>query len=413
MGWVCILKCGDYRWHLLGDTSGRLGVGRGSEATLDVFGMDRLWDHFKSEIFSRLPRKKSGHDLSHWICVNIICQLAWVVYKMSIVVVGLNHRSAPLEVREKVVFEKTAIRPSYEHLFSFPGIKEGLILSTCNRVEVSAVTEDIHKTKLDLVEFISSASGLKLSPYTYSYEDHHAVRHAFRVASSLDSMVIGESQILGQVKEAFRLSHEAKALGPLLHHMYEKAFRAAKRVRTETLLGREPISVGSVAVQLCQKIFHQLGPKKVLLIGAGEMMESIAGLLNKKGVKSFFWANRTFKENAYFSHDYISLDKISTVLFEIDVILVAIAGSSYILTRKMMEEAMRVRKQKPMFCIDISVPRRIDPSVHSIDNIYLYNIDDLQNIVKENAHHRMDEANRAEAIVEEEALKFFTKVQSL
>jgi len=245
--------------------------------------------------------------------------------------------------------------------------------------------------------------------YTLSEQD--AIHHAFRVTSSLDSMVIGEAQILGQVKEAYRLSQEAKIVGPILHRMYQKAFSVAKRVRTETAIGSQPVSVGSVAVQLCHKIFDRLDNKTILLMGAGEMMETIAELLWKKGVQKFYVANRTEKEHFFknIQTHYLSLEEFPKYLHKMDMILVSTASPTYLVTKTMMKKAIDDRKQNPIFCVDISVPRNVDPAIHRIENIYLYNIDDLHSIIKENYKSREEEALKAEVIVQEEVQKFLKK----
>ncbi len=353
---------------------------------------------------------------------------------MSIVVVGMSHKTAPLEIREKVCFSSGSfgqdLKPLKE-LRKVQGIEEGLILSTCNRVEICVATKehgqghvkDRAQAIQNLTHFLKQYHGhshLDVSSYLYCHEGKEAIHHTFRVASSLDSLVVGEPQILGQVKEAYRVSHEAQALGPRLHKFFNRAFFVAKRVRTETKIGSQPVSIGSVAVQLCQKIFKDLSDKQILLVGAGEMVEAIVEHLIQKKIKSFYIANRSeesvrelrerFKDHAVLVH-YVPLKELDQWLFKMDVVLASTGSSQFILTQSMMEKAILQRKQHPIFCIDISVPRNIDPKIHDIENVYLYNIDDLQSIVKENLKHRETEALKAEHIVQEEAHKFYEKMR--
>ncbi len=348
---------------------------------------------------------------------------------MSIVVVGMSHKTAPLSIREKIYFSPHDSK-SFQELQKVKGVEEGLILSTCNRVEVCAAMQEGEGVTQNLSRFLTHYHGYppaQFSSYVYQHKGKSAIHHIFRVASSLDSMVVGESQILGQVKAAYRTSQEAKVLGPQLHRFFNRAFFVAKRVRTETTLGSQPVSVGSVAAQLCQKIFKELTNKHILLIGAGEMVEAILDTLIQRGVQTFYIANRSkesvirlqgqlqgklqerFKQSSVTVH-YLSFEELDRWLFKMDVILASTNSQSFLLTRAMMEKAIQQRKQNPIFCVDISVPRNIDPEVHNIDNIYLYNIDDLQETVKENLKHRALEALKAERIVQEEGDKFYEKM---
>lgn len=321
---------------------------------------------------------------------------------MKLALVGLNHKTAPLEIREKVHF------PSLEfflkQLMDISTVKEGVILSTCNRVEICAVTS----REEDLSHFISESHGYdtaELKKHLYSLKEKEALLHTFRVASSLDSMVIGEPQILGQVKAAYRLSQKANTVGPVLHRVYQKAFHAAKRVRSETAIATKPLSIGSVVVQLCQKIFDHLENKNILLVGYGEMMKNISDLLFKKGIKQFYVTNRS--EHSLLSGTFLPLHEFPKYLHKMDIVLVSTRSPSFIITKEMMNIAIQERKQNPLFCIDISVPRNVDPESHKIENIYLYNIDDLDSIVKENTKNREQEAYKAEKIVLEEVDKFY------
>lgn len=349
---------------------------------------------------------------------------------MSIVVVGVSHKTAPLSIREKICFSPSDLK-SFQELRKIQGVEEGLILSTCNRVEICAAIKDSGQDSRQAAQNLSNFlenyhhrslghSHVDFSSYLYCHEGRNAVRHTFRVASSLDSLVVGESQILGQVKEAYRTSQQAQTLGPMLHRFFNRAFFVAKRVRTETEIGSQSTSVGSVAVQLCQKLFKELMNKNILLIGAGEMAETILEHLIQKKIQSFYIANRSqesvfrlqerFKRHAIFVH-YIPFQELDRWLFKMDVVLASTRWPQFILTGSMMEKAIQQRRQHPIFCVDISVPRNIDPNIHNIDNVYLYNIDDLQGIVKENLKHREQEALKAEQIVQEEVDKFYEKMR--
>ncbi|MBI3019037.1 MAG: glutamyl-tRNA reductase [Deltaproteobacteria bacterium] len=353
---------------------------------------------------------------------------------MSIVVVGMSHKTAPLSIREKICFSSGSfgqdLKP-FEELRKVQGVEEGLILSTCNRVEICAAIKDSGKDHgQDRARAIQNLSNflknyhecphLDFSSYLYCHEGKEAIHHTFRVASSLDSLVVGEPQILGQVKEAYRASQQARALGPMLHRFFNRAFFVAKRVRTETEIGSQSISVGSVAVQLCQKIFKELMNKNILLIGAGEMVEVILEHLIQKKIQSFYIANRSqesvlqlqkrFKHHNILVHT-VPFHELGQWLFKMDVVLASTRCPQFILTQSMMEKAIQQRRQHPIFFIDISVPRNIDPSIHNVDNVYLYNIDDLQSIVKENMKYREQEALKAEQIVQEEVDKFYEKMR--
>lgn len=343
---------------------------------------------------------------------------------MSIVVVGLNHKTAPLSVREKVSFPDT--EEPLRALKGLDGIEEGTILSTCNRVELCVATPHTKDAAKNLQGFLSTYHGYhseKLSSYLYKLNDLEAVHHMFRVTSSLDSMVVGESQIFGQVKQAYDRAKEAKTVGPVLHRFYHKAFSTAKRVRRETRVGSESVSVGSIAIDLSEKIFNHLENKVILLIGTGDMIEVAALRLLEKGVSQFYITNRTPEHMVKLTHSLkkggdahfrcLPLSDFQAYLDTVDMIFVSTSSPSYLLTKPMMETAMKRRKNRPLFCMDISVPRNVDPSIHDIDNIYLYDIDDLEIIIKENTKKRKKEAERAEAIVKEEATHFYRWLNAL
>jgi len=343
---------------------------------------------------------------------------------MSIVVVGLNHKTAPVDVREKISFPEQ--EKSLKALKDIAHVEEGLILSTCNRVELCVSTQNEKNMFEHLEQFMSTYHGYDistLSPHLYKLDGRDAIHHTFRVTSSLDSLVVGEAQILGQVKQAYFQAKDAKMLGPVLHRFYHKAFSVAKRVRSETTIGADHVSVGSVAIDLSEKIFDQLRDKIVLLMGSGEMIENAAQRLIQKGVTQFYITNRTQENVVRLTHSltkshkvhfrYIPLGEYHAYLDKVDVVLVSTSSPTYLLTRSMMEGAMKKRKQRPILCIDISVPRNIDPSINELGQVYLYDIDDLELIVKENTHKRAVQAKQAEIIVEQEATQFHDWLSAL
>jgi len=340
---------------------------------------------------------------------------------MSIIVVGLNHKTAPLEVREKISFPETTA-PLHD-LIKINNIDEGAILSTCNRVEICVSTKDMDSGIKSVSQFMLDYHQVTddVAKHFYLLKGEAAIHHTFRVASSLDSLVIGEPQILGQVKEAYFRAKDAQTLGPVLHKFYHRTFGVAKRVRRETAVGTKPVSVGSVAIDLSKKIFDSLKNKVILLVGAGEMIEMATTRLIEQGVTQFYIANRT-RENvvrlAHAFHDdvhfrYLPLSDMPKCIDKVDMILVSTASPNYLLTKDMMIKSMKRRKNKPIFCIDISVPRNVDPAINDVDNIYLYDIDDLKNIVTENYQKREKEAKQAEKIVLEEARQFYVWINAL
>ncbi|OGQ16812.1 MAG: glutamyl-tRNA reductase [Deltaproteobacteria bacterium RIFCSPHIGHO2_02_FULL_40_11] len=325
---------------------------------------------------------------------------------MSVYVVGMNHHKTPVELREKF----HALDPAdFKNKFRELGVEEGCFLSTCNRVELHTVGAP--QVRSQIHQWISGASDEDLSPYLYMYDKADAIRHMFRVASSLDSMVVGEAEILGQMKSAYQKSHELGLLGPKLHRVYQKAFQVAKRVRSETGVGQHPISIASVAIDLTQKIFQTLEDKIILILGAGEMARIMVEHLRAKGVTQFYVSNRSTQKEEGFK--YLPLDQFPSILDKVDMILASTGAASYLVTSEMLQEALKQRKNKPIFCIDISVPRNIDPMVNRLDNIYLYDIDDLEILVRQNSEMRKEEALKAEKIILEEVDLFYPNLEKL
>lgn len=339
---------------------------------------------------------------------------------MNIVLVGMNHRSAPLEIREKLSISCEEDSSPIREVLKIPDVLEAMYLSTCNRVEVLARVEDRDGAVKSLKGFIFSHGNLseeELERCLYVYSGEEAVRHIFRVASSLDSMVMGEPQILGQVKDAYRRCVDQNASGIILNRLLHHTFRTAKRVRTETGIANNAVSVGFAAVELAKKIFGGLKGKTALLIGAGEMSELAARHLVNQGVTKIIVANRTFERAVKLANDFhgtpVGFDRLEEKLQQADIVISSTGSPGYVITRGMAAVALHRRKNRLMFFIDIAVPRDIDPEVGGIDNVYLYNIDDLQGVVDANLKSRLKEAQKAEEVVSEEVRKFVTWYQTL
>ena len=325
---------------------------------------------------------------------------------MGIIVVGLSHKTAPIEVREKLNFPEATVPDALRKLMSYEGIRESLILSTCNRVEIYASVPDSAKGIDRIKQFISDYHQLSrevLEQSLYVYPDAQGVRHTFRVASSLDSMVVGEAQILGQLKEAFDIALKTKTTSTILNKLTKKAISVAKRVRTETKLAEGAVSISSAAVELAKKIFGELTGKTVMLLGAGEMAELAAQHLLGNGVKNIMVANRTFERAEElakeFKGDAIRFEHFPDAMVMSDILICATGAPKYVVHREMVSRVLKERRNKPIFMIDISNPRNIDPEVDKVDNVYLYDIDDLQSKVDINTEGRAKEAEQAEGIV--------------
>jgi glutamyl-tRNA reductase len=323
-----------------------------------------------------------------------------------IVIVGLNHRSAPVEVRERLAFPADTIGAALRKLVEAPSVREGAILSTCNRVEVCVLADEPWKGTADVKAFLSAHHAIpleKIDPHLFHYTDDDAVRHLFRVSSSLDSMVLGEPQILGQVKDAYGYASENRSLGPVLDKFYTKAFSVAKRVRTETKVASSAVSVSYAGVELAKKIFGTLEGKTVLLIGAGEMCELAARHLLNAGAKGIMVTNRTFERAVKLAEEFdgaaVRYEELLTHLKRADIVISSTGAPHFILLRKDVEEVIRIRRNRPMFFVDMAVPRDIDPDINDIDNVYVYDIDDLNNVIETNLEERQREAGRAEEIV--------------
>ena len=334
---------------------------------------------------------------------------------MKIVLLGMNHRTAPVDVRERFAADEPGVL--LRKLVDRPEIAEATLLSTCNRVEVVVATENSDAAKHVLYDFFARdlangegpAAGA-LEEVTYLRQGREAVEHVFRVASSIDSMVVGEPQILGQVKDAYREATEAGVAGPVLSRLFQRAFATAKRVKNETGIAQRPVSVARVAVDLAKQIFETLEDKSALLIGAGDMIEAALIALHDHGLGERKVANRTVANAEALAERFggtaHGLDELDLLLSDSDIVLTCVGGDAPLLTRARIKRSLRGRRGRPLFLIDIGVPRNVDPAVHKLDNAYLYDLDDLQEVAAANVKERRRESERAERIVYEEREQF-------
>lgn len=341
---------------------------------------------------------------------------------MSIVLVGVNHKTAPVEVRERLAFTDEACAESLHALVDGERISEGLIVSTCNRVEVLASTGNLEGLAgaTHIGDFLGRTRGVSpdfFRRHLYTHLDDDAVRHVFRVASSLDSMVVGEPQVIGQVRHSYSLAVDAGTAGRVLHKLVHHALHVAKRVRNETGIASSAVSISYTAVELGKKIFGTLKGATVMLVGAGEMAELAAQHLSHAGATRILVANRTLETArhlaAKFSGEAIDFADLPARLSEADVIICSTAASGYVITREMARAALETRRKRPAFFIDISVPRNVDPAVGEIGNLFVFDIDDLESVIASNIREREREAERAELIVESEVMQFQQALRQL
>jgi glutamyl-tRNA reductase len=330
---------------------------------------------------------------------------------VKLVVTGVNHKTAPVEVRERLAFPENSIPGALDRLRSGNGVSEVLILSTCNRVEITVTTEDDADSHAALDSFMVEARGAQV----YRYEGREAIHHLFRVAASLESMVVGEPQILGQMKAAYAISKSNGAMNGLLESVMSRAFSVAKRVRSETGIGQMAVSVSYAAVELARKIFGSLSGKTVMIIGSGKMSELAARHLRRSGCSHIFVTNRTHSRAEeiarLFDGTAVEYARFTGMLPEADIVITSSAAPHYVLSKEDMQRVVSARKNKPVFVIDIGVPRNVDPSVNSVDNVFLYDIDDLQGVVNNNLEGRRKEAERAERIVSEEVDRMISRLK--
>lgn len=336
---------------------------------------------------------------------------------MKILLAGLNHKTAPVELRERLAIAPENLATETQALLLHPGVREGLIVSTCNRVEMLIAHEDdVPELPVYFNRRFSVDAGT-LRPHLYEHRETEAVRHLFRVAASLDSMVVGEPQILGQVKESYSAARSVGAIGPELERLLQSAFAAAKKVRTETQIGASSVSIASVAVDLARKIFGSLDGKRVLLVGAGKMSELAARHLMQQGAGSILIANRT-QERAErlaqkFNGHVVPFHELNDRGDDADILITSTGSPEFLFRTPHAQQFLHRRKNRPMLFIDIAVPRDVDPAINKLEGVFLYDIDDLQSVAAANLEDRSSEARRAEAIVEQELIRYRRRLETL
>jgi glutamyl-tRNA reductase len=339
---------------------------------------------------------------------------------MRICHIGLNYKTAPVELRERLAVPEADIHDILQSKIAHSSIREAALLSTCNRVEMTLVTHDPDAAIAVAHEWFAKKANLPLAEvidHLYAYTTDAAIRHLYAVASGLDSLVLGEPQILGQVKASYELALEAKTAGHILHRLYQSTFAAAKRARSETSIGRQAVNISSCAVELAKRIFGDLAGKTVLLVGAGEMAELAATHLKANGCNEILVANRTLERARKLAVEFdghaLTLEQLPDYMDRADIVISGTGASTYVLLPEDIKPAMKKRGGQPMFLVDIAVPRDIDPRIGDIPGAYVYDIDDLQQVVQGNQQNREREAEQARVLLEEEALAFSGWLKSL
>lgn len=337
---------------------------------------------------------------------------------MHLQVLGLNHKSAPIEIREKISFSGKKLIEALSLLKEQTALNENLILSTCNRVEIYTACADARKGQKEIHKFLCDYHKIDrglLNRHLYLYSGLRALEHLFKVTASLDSMVVGETQILGQVKEAFLKAQEAKSSGKILNIVFQEAIQAGKKIRALTNIGKGAVSVSSAAIELAKKIFKDLKDKRILIIGAGKIAELAVENLYKKGVKTIIVANRTFdkaKEMAkIFEGTAIKFNRIDNYMLNTDIIISSTSAPHCLINKIQMRKIMRERVSRPMFIIDLGLPRNVSEDVDKINNVFLYNLDDLSEVCQANLKERLLEAQKAQGLISSH-IKRFTKTSN-
>lgn len=332
---------------------------------------------------------------------------------MHVFLLGVSHKTAPVELRERLDFSSRDVGTAVQALAARSAATEAVLLSTCNRSEVYVVSDDPLRARADIIQFLCSYHDLPAEafvPHVFERSDGDATRHLFRVVAGLDSLIVGEPQILGQVKDAFQVAYEHQCAGPLLTRLFQASFGVGKRVRSETALGEGAVSVGFAAVELARKIFGRLTGRSVLVVGAGEIATLTAHHLHGQGVGRIVVTSRTAasaeKLADSVSGSAVGWDKLGTAVAEADIIVTGTGSSQPVLTRSSMEAATNGRRSRPLFIMDLAVPRDVEASVGTLEDVFLYNVDDLQALVHSNVSRRGSEVERAEAIVGEESVRF-------
>ena len=338
----------------------------------------------------------------------------------EILLVGISHKTAAVEIREQISFSKNDIHKALGGLGNLPSVVESVIISTCNRVEIYAVTSEVDRCIEDIKNFIYSFHNIPIGfPESkfYILVQKDAVKHLYKVTSSIDSMVIGEPQILGQVKEFYQKAFNSGSTGIILNRLFQSSFFAAKKVRSETKIGSNAISVSYLTVELAKRIFEDLSARSVMLIGTGEMGELSARYLMNSGVKNLLISSRSY-DNAYslsqkLNGEPIKLEEIYYRLKDVDIVITATGSADFIIKEDHIHQALKLRKNEPMFLIDIAVPRDIDPRIEDISGVYLYDVDDLQNVMEKNVKSRTEHAKHAELIIDDVERSFSRWLEGL
>ncbi|MBO9130521.1 glutamyl-tRNA reductase [Bacillus sp. 165] len=332
---------------------------------------------------------------------------------MHIVVVGVNYRTAPVEIREKLTFAATELERAMLQLKQQKSILENIIVSTCNRTEIYAVVDQLHTGRYYIKKFLSDWFNIdveQISPYLSIYENDGAIDHLFRVTCGLDSMIIGETQILGQIRSSFMQAQQVKTIGTIFNELFKQAVTTAKKAHSETTIGGNAVSVSYAAVELAKKIFGQLNNCHVLILGAGKMGELALQNLHGSGVGKVTVINRTFEKAEMMAQKYAGqakqMDELQCALLDADILISSTGAVDYVITKDMMAKVEKMRRGRPMFLVDIAVPRDLDPKISELESIFLYDIDDLQGIVEANLAERMQEAEKIEIMIEEEMVIF-------
>jgi len=338
--------------------------------------------------------------------------------EQAILAMGLNHHTAPVEIRERLALDEAAVRRHLEMLLGRGLASEALLISTCNRVELYAVpSEQGSDALLEWFRSFRGPRGENIERYLFRHEGSEAVRHLFRVASSLDSLIVGEPQILGQVKEAVRVAEESSSLGRVLNALCRRTLHVAKKVRTETEIGRNRVGVGNAGVDLALQIFGDLSDKRALLLGAGEMGTQVAHALRVAGLAELVVANRTFERAVEIAQREqatpIAWDRFEEYLARVDIVIAATASNKPILDRTTVAAALRRRRYKPLFLVDLAVPRNVDPRVDELDSAYLFNVDHLRQVVDEGRAAREAARHNAEQVVRDEARRFLVSLAEI
>jgi len=335
---------------------------------------------------------------------------------MALFVSGLNHRTAPVDVREQLAVDDDKLREVLRDIHASGALGEAVVLATCNRVEVYGVADVPGEARATAFRHLCQQRGVRLGalePHLYTHVATDAVRHAFRVASSLDSMLVGEPQILGQVKDAFALAQSCQTVGPALHTLFTQAFAVAKKVRTETEIARHAVSVSFAAVELAKKIFAQLSGRAVLLVGAGKMGELAAKHLVEQGAFPIYVANRTWARAQEMARALagtaVPFDELATAMTAVDIVVTSTGALAPLIDRATVQRIMHDRRARPLFFIDIAVPRDVEASVNTLEDVYCYDIDDLRQVVDANRRERLREAQRADGLIEREIAKFLAR----